>query len=242
MGYRTVYISTITIPVYASWRCEKCGEINVATGTIKCKREEGTSALRPSKHKEAQEKANKKACEEWKDQACKIISDPKHTRLAMHSDLVFENTKCTLCGKTPRCYKGEKNITMIGVALIFAILSGLVALNAMTSVAAWLVFAGAVGLAVGGFIKEEMHMRTVKRLPKGYSPVIGSLNPELINYANERGMNIPTPDDCVRVVKEETESPIKMTQQKESCFCHKCGTKLFTDSAFCHKCGIAINK
>ena len=26
MASRTVYTSTITVPVYASWKCEECGE------------------------------------------------------------------------------------------------------------------------------------------------------------------------------------------------------------------------
>ena len=31
MGSRTTYTSTITVPVYASWKCEHCGEINFVT-------------------------------------------------------------------------------------------------------------------------------------------------------------------------------------------------------------------
>ena len=49
MGSRTVYTSTISVPVYASWKCEECGEINLATGVIVCKREESSSSWSSTK-------------------------------------------------------------------------------------------------------------------------------------------------------------------------------------------------
>ena len=57
MSSRTVYTSTITVPVYASWKCEECGEVNFATGSIVVKRQESSSSWRPSKQREAEAKA-----------------------------------------------------------------------------------------------------------------------------------------------------------------------------------------
>lgn len=54
MASKTVYTATITVPVYASWKCEKCGEVNFATGVIVCKRQEASGSWRSSKQKEAE--------------------------------------------------------------------------------------------------------------------------------------------------------------------------------------------
>jgi hypothetical protein len=76
MATRTTYTSTITVPVYASWKCEECGEINIATGVIACKRQETTSSWRPSKQREAEEKAAQNVQAEWVGETYNIISDP----------------------------------------------------------------------------------------------------------------------------------------------------------------------
>ena len=73
MSSRTVYTSTITVPVYGSWKCQECGEVNFATGAIVCKRQESSSSWRPSKQKEAEERAASLAQAEWAEEAYKIV-------------------------------------------------------------------------------------------------------------------------------------------------------------------------
>ena len=90
MATRTTYTATITVPVYASWRCEHCGEINFAAGVITCKRQESTSSLRTSKHNEAKVNVASRAYAEWMGEAYKIISDPNHNGSKMYNNLFLK--------------------------------------------------------------------------------------------------------------------------------------------------------
>ena len=90
--------------------------------------------------------------------------------------------------------------------------------------------------------------------PKQYTPVIGSLNAELAEYAARRGKSIPSPDECVEIVRNygqkqaSTTTPPPAadkpaeTNTTEAVFCRKCGTQLQVGSDFCHKCGTEIIK
>ena len=101
-------------------------------------------------------------------------------------------------------------------------------------------------------------------LPERYSPVIGSLNEELLAYATAKGIAVPDPSEVMRIVDADGErmkkavvnsSPVnevvqfknpelkkEKTPQIQYGFCRKCGTRLVTDSGFCHKCGTQIVK
>ena len=89
--------------------------------------------------------------------------------------------------------------------------------------------------------------------PRQYTPVIGSLNAELAEYAAHRGKSIPTPDECVEIVRNYGKPPVvekapaqtveKVAESSECAgFCRKCGTQLQAGSDFCHKCGTEIVK
>ena len=94
MGSRTTYTSTITVPVYASWKCEHCGEINFAAGNIVCKRQESTSSWRNSKHEEAKAGAHDLAQAEWAGEAYKVITDPNNSASELYSNVFLQNTRC----------------------------------------------------------------------------------------------------------------------------------------------------
>ena len=257
MASRTVYTSTITVPVYASWKCEECGEVNFATGTIVCKRQESSSSWSSSKQKEAKEKAANSAHAEWTGETYQIISDPNNHAQDMRNGLFLQNTHCTKCGKKPKWDKDMKYLTWGSLCFMPAIISGLVAISSATSPVAWLVFAAFLAIIVAAFISEPLYKKMMKNLPKEYTPVMGSLNAELIEYANSLGKTIPNPDECIAIVKgfnqvvnvssikkqptiENTASANNITKQPK--FCRKCGTLLQADSDFCHECGIEIIK
>lgn len=246
MATRTTYTSTITVPVYASWKCEECGEINFATGSIVCKREESSSSLRPSKQKEAKENAANKAKTEWIDEAYKIINDPNHNGSAMYSNFFLQSTKCTKCGKKPRWNKNAKFLPLAGLCMPIALISGIVAFATLTSIIAWLIFLASAGFIVWGIAREEIYKKMMRKLPKKYTPVIGSLNAELIEYAGTLDKTIPNPDECITIVREYDQNindsipkvqPAVDNTIVQSNFCRKCGTQLQADSDFCHKCG-----
>ncbi len=257
MASRTVYTSTITVPVYASWKCEECGEVNFATGAIVCKRQESSSSWRPSKQQEAEERAAAQAREEWAGDAYKIISDPNHSGHAMYSNFFLQNTKCTKCGKKPRWNKNAKFIPIIGLVMTVGLISGIAAFAEPTSVIAWLIFIACVSFIAWGIIREEVYNKMMIKLPTNSIPVIGSLNEELIDYAAKLGKKIPNPDECIAIVKgyDQVATPVtpkvqpvaessssENTTTVQSNFCRKCGAQLQADSGFCHKCGTEIVK
>lgn len=252
MASRTVYTSTITVPVYASWKCQECGEVNFATGAIVCKRQESSSSWRPSKQKEAEERAACLAQAEWAEEAYKIISDPNNNAQKMRNDLFLQNTCCTKCGKKPKWDKDMKYLTWGGLCFMPAIISGIAAFAIGTSPVAWLIFAAFLAIIVTAFISEPRYKKMMKNLPKEYTPVIGSLNADLIEYAGALGNTLPNPDECIAIVKgydqvTSTSTPKVQPVVENSAsanntavqsnFCRKCGTQLQTDSEFCHKCG-----
>lgn len=258
MATRTTYTSTITVPVYASWKCENCGEVNFATGTIACKCQETTSSWSSSKQRETEERAAKRARASWANDAYRIISDPSHSGHAMYSNFFLQNTNCTKCKKKPRWNKNVKFLPLIGLMMPVALISGIVAFTSLTSISAWLVFIASAGFIVWGIAREEVYNKMMVKLPQKYLPVIGSLNEELRDHAARFGKTIPTPDECIETVMGydrisqginekahmvfSTTTDSVSSDTKAASFCRKCGTKLAEDSDFCHKCGTKIIK
>lgn len=198
---RTVYTSTISVPVYASWKCEKCGEINFATGAIVVKRQESSGSWRYSKKREAEEKAASLVQAEWAEETLKIISDPNNHAQDMRNGLFLKNTNCTKCGKKPKWDKDMKYLTWSALCFMPAIFSGFAAIAIVTSPVAWLIFAAFLAIIAATLISELRYKKMMKNLPKKYTPVMGSLNAELIEYAKTLGKTIPNPDECFATVK-----------------------------------------
>lgn len=259
MASWTTYTSTMTVPVYASWKCEHCGEVNFSAGAIACKREETTSSWRNSRHEEAKSKAHQRAQAEWAGNAYKIIKDPNHNAQSVRSDLSLQNTRCTKCGKKPKWDKDMKYLGLCGLCLMPAIISGIVAISSATSLVAWLVFAALLSAVVYGFVTEAKYKKMMAALSKEYTPVIGSLNAELIEYANHLGTSIPSPDESIElvrgygkkhvsaatiptVVEEPIASAVEDANTEPAGFCRKCCAQLQVGSGFCHKCGTEVIK
>jgi len=256
MASRMIYTSTITVPVYASWRCEECGEVNFATGAIVVKRQESSSSWRSSKQREAEAKAASLAQAEWTGEALQIISDPNNHAQDMRNGLFLENTHCTKCGKKPKWDKDMKYLTWGSLCLTPTIISALAAIALGTSPIAWSIFAAFLAIVVTAFISEPRYKKMMKNLPKKHTPVIGSLNAELIKYAQALGKTIPGPDECIAIVKgydqvAHTSTTIQPVVENavpannttvQHIFCRKCGAQLQANSSFCHKCGTEIMK
>lgn len=264
MATRTTYTSTINVPVYGSWKCEHCGEVNFSAGVIGCKSQESTTSFRKSKHEEAKSKAASLSEIEWAENAYKIISHPNNNAQSMRNDLFMQNTCCTKCGKKPKWDKDMKYLTWGGLCFMPAIISGFAAFGMGTSVVAWLIFIALLAIIVIAFISEPRYKKMMAKLPKEYTPILGSLNADLIEYAEHIGKTIPTPDDTIKTVKDFGSS-INLSQEKiqlaveESIsgkctasadgdkkapcsFCRKCGAQLQTGSGFCNKCGTKVKE
>lgn len=201
MGSRTVYSTTITVPVYASWRCVKCDAVNIAVGAIVCKREEAASSMRTSKHEEAKFRASLRAKSEWLSDAFDLIDDPNFNGSAVYRNLFLVRARCGRCRKKPRWNKYPIHQFLLSLAIFVGMCSGFVAITALTDLTAWLIFLACAAFYGWSFLREKLFVRMMQWLPKKYTPVIGSLNTDLIEYAKKQGKAMPNPEECIAAVK-----------------------------------------
>ena len=258
MAYRTVYTSTITLPVYASWKCEKCDEVNFSKGAITCSRQASSSSLRNSKQEAASNRASTLVHEAWTSDALKIILAPRENPQEVRAHLSVQNSTCCQCGAKARWDKDMKYMTLVSLGLFPAIISGIFAMAARTNITAWAIFSVFLGMTIIGIYSEMSYKKMMKSFPLKYTPVIGSLNSELLAYAHSMHKKVPTPDEAIEiakadgilapkhttVVKVEMDNIEEKPQTNETTvkigFCRKCGTPLLPNSDFCHKCGAEV--
>ena len=129
MSASTTYITTITVPVYGSWRCEHCGEVNFSNGIVKCAWQNNTTSIRYSKHKEVKEKVSSTANAQWAEHAYKIIVHPKSDAKDTYNSLDLNNTHCRKCGKKPMWDKNFKCNIWGGICFILAVITGAMAIG-----------------------------------------------------------------------------------------------------------------
>lgn len=255
MANLTTYTSTITVPVYASWKCHKCGEVNFAPGTLQCKREEMTSSVWASKREEAKAKAEALVQAEWIEDAYEVITDPNHHAMALCNHLTLQDHECQGCGAKPKWKRGKGYLIWCSLCIVPALISAICVLSSPTDPFFWFWFLVFGGVVAWGFLSEKNFKKRVAALPKEFTPVIGSPNTELIEYAKRRGKPIPSPVESVERVQaygapvraagaESASVPQSTSGEggKPACcgFCRNCGAQLYTDTGFCHKCGTKI--
>lgn len=248
---RQYYISTLKVPVYASWKCENCGEVNFATGRIVCRRTEDTTSWRPSQIRAARERASARTNFEWVTIATKIIFDPNRNGATMYKHFGLQNSKCTKCGKKPRWGKTSNFNPFLLWLIPTYVTSGIIIFSQLPTVAGWLFFLANIGVVAWAIVRKVVYPKKMSKLPRAYTPVIGSFNPSLIRVAAGVGRTMPTPDECIGAVrgynqKAEVVQPFIAPAEKRGFapanFCRKCGTKLKANRIFCHKCRTEIMK
>lgn len=200
MATKTIYTSTMTIPIYASWKCEKCGKTNFSTGSMVCSRQNSTSSWSPSRQQEVKEHTRNQVSVEWIGETYRIIIDPKNNAQNMRAGLFLQNTRCSQCRKKPRWDKNMRYVTWGTLCMFPTIISGILAIANATNPVAWLVFSGLLAIVITAIISEPRYKKMMKKLPKEYTPVIGSLHPDLVNHARLLKTTIPTPEECIATV------------------------------------------
>ena len=240
MGTRTIYTSTMRVPIYASWKCPNCNKVNFSTGFIKCQSETSSSSWSNKKQNETKEKSSNYLKEEWVDYTLGILYHPETHSQEVRNALFMENTNCSQCGKKPKWDKGMDYLRLLNLALLPAIISGIVAFGLKNNIIAWSIFAVFLGIIMYGFITEKTYRRLMLNLPKQYIPVIGSQNEVLITCATKNSKKIPTPEECIEIVNKYSNESTNSTSSNQYGFCRKCGTALYSASDFCHKCGEKI--
>lgn len=261
--YRT-YMSSISVPVYASWKCPYCKAKNFSVGNIVCERRISTTSIIKYKQEDAKNEALNRVRSEWKQNALNIILYPKRNPKSMRSGFFLQNTKCIQCGKKPKWDKDMGYVNLLALSFMPAIFSGLIAIGLKTSWKAWLIFAAFLGVIIYCIINDKTYEKAIKNMQEEYLPVIGSLNEELLAYAELRGQRLPSPEETLQIVdycksmskpvvsvrstKIDKENKIEKTtatsigDKQERCFCGQCGAKLSNGSAFCGQCGAKVNR
>lgn len=197
MATRTTYTTTISVPVYACWKCEKCDHVNFSPGFITYKGEESTCSKNKLKNEETKSRASSTARANWKEYALQIITNPNHNPVAMRNDFFLQETKCKKCGAKPKWDKDQKYLTVFALCIFPLIMSGIAAFGIKTSIIAWLIFLAFLSILIYTIYSESHYKHLLANLPKKYTPVIGSLNDELIEYANNRNVHLCTPEECI---------------------------------------------
>lgn len=250
MATRTIYTASVTVPIYAGWKCQHCDENNFSDGIISCVRQTKTASFRSSKLEEAKNVASESANRDWKGNALDIISKPNSHALEIRSDLYLGHTKCTQCGKKPKWDKNMKYIGWVLLAAIICLFFGFAAISSLISgefeVIAWAIFVPSLIAVVFGFTADARFDKKMKLLPKKYTPILGSYNTELIDYASEQGIEMPSPEEIKKALEEYNENNHNglvfqaNTDKNKNVFCRKCGHKFLEDTDVCPNCGTKV--
>lgn len=244
------YSATMKVPVYASWKCKHCGEANFATGRIIYRQTESAFGWRYSNYTKAQNKAVAHARAGWADCALKIIHDPKGHATEMYKHFFLPNSTCTKCGKKPHWSRSFSFYPFLTYVIPLYIICGFIFFSVLSPVAVWAFLLANVGIAIWAILRRIWGPKKISELPTAYTPVIGSLNPELVRLSKSTGQPMPTPDECIAAVrgynqKAEADQalvapPVAKQGNAPVIFCRKCGAKLKENRIFCHKCRTEI--
>lgn len=198
MGYKgTKYTSAMTIEVYGAWKCERCGEVNFVTALMQCIRSETCYSLLPSKQKETKERVEKQVEDEWADEMYTVLTDPIKNSAALNPRLC----RCPKC-KAKASWRSESSnlgciIMLCLVGLLFS--AGYALLK--SNIGGWVFFGIFLAVIVIASIYETVHKKNEKKnekkIPKEYTPVFGTANEALAEYAAAHGEAFPTPEECL---------------------------------------------
>lgn len=197
MGYRKKhYSSEISAEVYGAWKC-RCGQINFVTAPMRYACTE--TSYSPFDRGKTQQRVRKQVKDEWVD---KMYTDL--TELIKHNELF--NGKLCHCQKcsAKAMWKDSDFEILIGLCAWGAIFCAGCALGA--DPVAWVpcgIFLAVIAVAK---IYEAVHKKN-KNIPKEYTPVFGTLNKTLVEYAAAHGETFPTPEECLaRVMSYSNEN------------------------------------
>lgn len=260
MGTRTTSTTTVNVPVYAAWECSHCGEKIFSDGVFSFSASSSTRAFPTKKELERIKNDSKEYAEElWKKKALGVITNPIKNYSRFRQSLHIYDNICPKCGNKEKWNKDMGYMSIFALNFTPTIISLICLIASPSSLWAWLFFL-IFGTIFVFCIYSEYHFKTIlKKIPSKSMPVIGSLNPELKEYAKENNYNILTPQEVLTQISaeevscdgdiEETEMNNEKiggvisektqldTSNDNVSFCRKCGTQLLDESEFCHKCG-----
>lgn len=198
MGYRKkTYISKISAEVYGAWKCKGCGQINFVTAPMQYVCSE--TSYSPFTRGKTQQRVKKQVEDEWVDKMYTDLTEPiKHNEL-------FDGKLCH-CPKCPAKapWKDSDLEILIGLCAWGAVFSAGCALSVDSCT--WVPFGIFLAVIAVTKICEAVHKKN-KNIQKEYTPVFGTLNKTLVEYAAAHGETFPTPEECLaRVMSYSKES------------------------------------
>lgn len=188
MATTTTYSTKISTPVLVGWKCEICGVRNANIGEIRFTSEASTSSIRSSKHAKAQEEAENYAKTHWFENAYSIISDPNANGERMYETLILDKPRCENCLKKPRWYDPKTYLRFMLIAELVAIISFFCGI--LAGFIGWLVFVASIGYIAWSLYRKSEYSEMMKKLPKEYTPVFGSLSKEFDECVSAHGLTI----------------------------------------------------
>lgn len=199
MASKVEHIATIRVPVYAAWKCSKCNTVNANEGVIQCIGATTSYSFKTSNLEADKQEAMNQAEAEWKSNALKLMTNPREYEY-LRRDLLFGKIKCKSCGKQPIW---NKKGTLLRILMMLSMPLGLIfaylAISVKTNIVLWVLLAACIGIVVYAIMEDKTFENKVRNLPDKYSPVIGTMNEELLAYANAHGKKVPTVDECIAI-------------------------------------------
>ncbi len=197
---RITYSSSITVPVYGVWKCQKCGTINHSDGKIVCSRSQTTYNIWSSEEREAKKELAKEQLEtEWAGDVLSIIEHPEY-----HSDTIrncFYDTACSQCGIRPKWAKGQGHIYVLYLSFFLGVISLAFALLSRRSIIAWIPAALFLLIIVTCGNVEIINKAQLNSLPKQYYPLLSSRDQGVALKAAKLGKKLLSPEELMQKIK-----------------------------------------
>ena len=203
MSTKTTYRASIEVPVYFAWRCQKSNEINFNYASLQHVELDSTTSFSKDEKEAARKRAINKVEGSWKDQVLDILEHPNQHGSHLISSLTTSfGITCSKCNKNCLWYiKGRgAYLVQMFVALPIAVLFLILAIGNAEEISLWVFFAVAAAFFAQPLIKEGIILNKIKKLPDKYMPVFGTKNEELLDYAEKKGIEFPTPEEAVSIV------------------------------------------
>ena len=197
---RITYSSSITVPVYGAWKCQKCGTINHSDGKIVCSRFQTTYNVWSLEEREAKKELAKEQLEaEWAGDVLSIIEHPEY-----HSNTIrncFYDTTCRKCGVRHKWARGYGNIYVLYLSFFLGVISLAFALLSRRGIIAWIPAAVFFLIIVTCGIAEIINKAQLNSLPKKYYPLLSSRDQGVALKAVKLGKTLLSPEELMQKIK-----------------------------------------
>lgn len=201
MSSKTKISTSTKKEIYAVWKCESCGEINVSKGPFTITRSETTYSISPWKQAEIEDELRAKLQEEWPDDLYKYITAPDKQL----NRLVPLKPCCSKCNKKPNW---TNKPLVSGLASLCILPAIIFLIGGFSGIPSMLLLAlPFVAIIIAALVLNAKYQDKMANYPEEYKPVIGSTDEEFLAYVDSIGAKLPTPEENIdKVVNYKPEA------------------------------------